>query len=159
MLIIAPLTVEIYKILEFDFRPTLIVEAITANFASISSLVGSIPNIVISEYSEATFIEFVLVMGPLSIILLITAIPVYYVFARETFVDPPKILVEEIFLLDPNILVEDRRTFYAVIIGLIILVLGFIFGNAIHLEAAEIALLIAAVFRSGFSAPVPELGK
>jgi Na+/H+ antiporter NhaD/arsenite permease-like protein len=144
MLIIAPLTVEIYKILEYDFRPTLIIEAITANFASISSLVGSIPNIVISEYSRATFIEFVIVMGPLSIILLITAIPVYYVFARDSFVDTPKILVDEIFLLDPNILVEDRRTFYAVLIGLLILVLGFIFGDAIHLKAAEIALLIAA---------------
>ncbi len=144
MLIIAPLTVEIYKILEFDFRPTLIIEAITANFASISSLVGSIPNIVLAEKSGASFLDFVLIMGPLSIILFITAIPVYYLFARSSFVDPPKILVEDIFLLDPSILVEDRRTFYVVIIGLIILVFGFIFGSVINLKAAEIALLIAA---------------
>jgi len=144
MLIIAPLTVEIYKILEFDFRPTLIIEAITANFASISSLVGSIPNIVLAEKSGASFLDFVIVMGPLSIILFVTALPVYYLFARNSFIDPPKILVEEIFLLDPNILVEDRRTFYVVIVGLIILVLGFIFGSVIHLKAAEIALLIAA---------------
>ncbi len=144
MLIIAPLTVEIYKILEFDFRPTLIIMAITANFASISSLVGSIPNIVLAEKSGANFLDFVLVMGPLSILLLITAIPVYYLFARSSFVEPSKILVEEIFLLDPNILVEDRRTFYVVIIGLITLVLGFIFGSIINLKAAEIALLIAA---------------
>ncbi len=144
MLIIAPLTVEIYKILEFDFRPTLIIEAITANFASISSLVGSIPNIVLAERSGASFLDFVLVMGPLSIILFVTALPVYYLFARNSFVDPSKILVDEIFLLDPSILVEDRRTFYVVIIGLVILVLGFIFGSIIHLKAAEIALLIAA---------------
>jgi Na+/H+ antiporter NhaD/arsenite permease-like protein len=144
MLIIAPLTVEIYKILEFDFRPTLVILAITANFASISSLVGSIPNIVLAEKSGASFLDFVIVMGPLSIILFITAIPIYYLFARSTFVDPPKILVEDIFLLDPSILVEDRRTFYVVIIGLIILVLGFIFGSIINLKAAEIALLIAA---------------
>ncbi|MFX0122982.1 MAG: SLC13 family permease [Candidatus Hodarchaeota archaeon] len=144
MLIIAPLTVEIYKILEFDFRPTLIVEAITANFASISSLVGSIPNIVLADKSGATFIDFVLVMGPLSLILLVTALPIYYLAARSTFVDPPASLVKEIFLLDPNILVEDKRTFYVSIIGLIVLVMGFIFGNAINLKAAEIALLIAA---------------
>ncbi len=144
MLIIAPLTVEIYKILEFDFRPILIVEAITANFASIPSLVGSIPNIVIAEKSEATFLEFVLVMGPLSIVLLLTALPVYYFFAKSTFTEPSKYLVKEIFLLDPSILVEDKRTFYVVIIGLITLVIGFIFGEVIHLSAAEIALFIAA---------------
>ena len=144
MLIIAPLTVEIYKILEFDFRPTLIVEAITANFASIPSLVGSIPNIVLAERSGASFLEFVVIMGPLSIILLITALPIYYYFAKSTFKEPSEYLVQEIFLLDPWILVEDKRTFYVVIIGLITLVAGFIFGDALHLAAAEIALFIAA---------------
>jgi len=145
MLIIAPLTVEIYKILEFDFRPTLIVEAITANFASIPSLVGSIPNIVLADKSGASFTDFLFVMGPLSLILLATALPIYYITARKTFIDPPASLVKEIFLLDPNILVEDKRTFYVVIVGLIILVIGFIFGDMVfHLKAAEIALLIAA---------------
>ena len=143
MLIIAPLTVEIYKILEFDFRPTLIVEAITANFASIPSLVGSIPNIVLADKSGASFIDFLFVMGPLSLMLLATALPIYYITARKTFIDPPTSLVKEIFLLDPNILVDDKRTFYVVIVGLIILVIGFIFGGMVDLKAAEIALLIA----------------
>ena len=144
MLIIAPLTVEIYRILEFDFRPMLIIEAITANFASIPSLVGSIPNIVLAEKSGATFIDYVLVMGPLSIVLFLTALPVFYWFARSSFKAPSEYLVKEIFLLDPSILVEDKRTLYVVIIGLITLVIGFIFGSVINLKAAEIALLIAA---------------
>ncbi|NHJ00866.1 MAG: hypothetical protein EAX86_01935 [Candidatus Heimdallarchaeota archaeon] len=145
MLIIAPLTVEIYKILEFDFRPTLIVEALTANFASIPSLVGSIPNIVLADKSGASFIDFVIVMGPLSVILLLTALPIYYITSKADFKEPSQFLVREIFLLDPNVLVENRRTFYVVIIGLIILVSGFIFGGAFHLKAAEIALLVAAL--------------
>ena len=144
MLIIAPLTVEIYKILEFDFRPILIVEAITANFASIPSLVGSIPNIVLADKSGASFIDFMLVMGPLSLLLLITALPFYYITSRSRFTQPAESLVKEIFLLDPNILVEDKRTFYVVIVGLIVLVTGFIFGSILHLKAAEIALLVAA---------------
>ena len=144
MLIIAPLTVEIYRIFEFDFRPMLIIEAITANFASIPSLVGSIPNIVLAEKSGASFIDFVLIMGPLSIVLFLTALPVFYLFARPSFKAPSEYLVKEIFLLDPSILVEDKRTLYVVIIGLITLVIGFIFGSVINLKAAEIALLIAA---------------
>ncbi|WP_455141611.1 SLC13 family permease [Candidatus Hodarchaeum mangrovi] len=144
MLIIAPLTVEIYKILEFDFRPILTIEAITANFASISSLVGSIPNIVLADKSGEGFVDFVIIMGPLSILLFIVAIPIYYFYARSKFVAPSEYLVKEIFLLDPNILVEDRRTFYVAIVGLILLVSGFIFGSTFNLRAAEIALLIAA---------------
>ncbi len=144
MLIIAPLTVEIYKILEFDFRPTLTVEAITANFASIPSLVGSIPNIVLADKSGASFTDFVVVMGPLSLLLLLTAIPFYYITSRKTFQKPSPTLVKDIFLLDPNILVEDKRTFYVVIIGLTLLVSGFIFGSILKLKAAEIALFIAA---------------
>jgi Na+/H+ antiporter NhaD/arsenite permease-like protein len=144
MLIIAPLTVEIYKILEFDFRPTLIVEAVTANFASISSLVGSIPNIVLADKSGASFTDFIIVMGPLSLILLITAIPFYYITSRKAFQKPSQSLVKDIFILDPNILVEDKRTLYVVIIGLTLLVTGFIFGTLLKLKAAEIALFIAA---------------
>lgn len=144
MLIIAPLTVEIYKILEFDFRPTLIVEAITANFASIPSLVGSIPNIVLADKSGASFTDFIIVMGPLSLLLLVSALPFFYLTSRKSFQKPSKTLVKDIFLLDPNILVEDKRTLYVVIIGLIVLVVGFIFGSILELKAAEIALFIAA---------------
>ncbi|MFW9854250.1 MAG: SLC13 family permease [Candidatus Thorarchaeota archaeon] len=144
MLIVAPLTVEIYRILDFDFRPMLTIEAITANFASISSLVGSIPNIVLADKSGATFLDFILVMGPLSLILLLTALPFYIFYARKKFQDPSPDLVSEIFLLDPGVLVENRRTFYSVIFGLIVLVSGFIFGSIFHLKAAEIALVVAA---------------
>jgi Na+/H+ antiporter NhaD/arsenite permease-like protein len=144
MLIIAPLTVEIYKILEFDFRPMLTVEAITANFASIPSLVGSIPNIVLADKSGANFTDFLVIMGPLSLILLVTALPIFYYTSKSKFIEPPPELVEEIFQLDPSVLVEDKRTLYVVIVGLFVLVSGFIFGSLIHLKAAEIALLVAA---------------
>ncbi|MHA1973851.1 MAG: SLC13 family permease [Candidatus Hodarchaeales archaeon] len=144
MLIIAPLTVEIYKILEYDFRAILTVEAITANFASIPSLVGSIPNIVLADKSGATFTEFLVIMGPLSLILFVVALPFFYIYTRGEFREPSEELVKEIFILDPTVLVEDKRTFYVSIIGLIFLVLGFVFGDILHIKAAEIALLIAS---------------
>ncbi|MFW9777732.1 MAG: SLC13 family permease [Candidatus Heimdallarchaeota archaeon] len=144
MLIVAPLTVEIYRILDFDFRPILTIEAITANFGSISSLVGSIPNIVLADKSGITFLDFIMVMGPLSLILLLTALPFYILYARNKFQDASPDLVSDVFRLDPGVLIESRRTFYSVIFGLMILVSGFIFGSIIHLKAAEIALVVAA---------------
>ena len=54
MLIMGPLTIEVCKALEIDFKPFLISEAITSNFASIPSIVGAVPNLVIAEYAMHT---------------------------------------------------------------------------------------------------------
>ncbi|MFW9844399.1 MAG: SLC13 family permease, partial [Candidatus Thorarchaeota archaeon] len=43
MLIMGPLTIEVCKALEIDFKPFLIGEAVTSNFASIPSIVGAVP--------------------------------------------------------------------------------------------------------------------
>ena len=56
MLILAPLTIEIMKVLNQDFRPYLITEAIVANFGSIPSLIGSVPNIVIGNEAQINFL-------------------------------------------------------------------------------------------------------
>ncbi|MBE0526393.1 MAG: hypothetical protein IH631_05585, partial [Candidatus Thorarchaeota archaeon] len=44
ILIMGPLTIEVCKALEIDFKPFLIGEAITCNYASIPSIVGAVPN-------------------------------------------------------------------------------------------------------------------
>jgi Na+/H+ antiporter NhaD/arsenite permease-like protein len=75
---------------------------------------------------------------------LVSALPFFYLTSRKEFQKPSQTLVNDINRLDPNILVEDKRTFYVVIIGLMVLVAGFIFGGFLELKAAEIALFIAA---------------
>ena len=82
MLILAPLTIEIMKVLDRDFRPYLIAEAIVANFASIPSLIGSVPNIVIGNEAQVNFLEFLIVLGPLTLIFLVTSIPVFMYFHK-----------------------------------------------------------------------------
>lgn len=144
MLIIAPLTIEIYNILEYDIKPVLIAEAVTTGFGSIPSLVGSVPNIVLGEKAGFTFVYFFLSLAPLAIIMLLISIPLLWLISKKQIKSEPSSLVEEIFLLDPYVLVENKRTFYASIIGLGLLVIGFV-TRPLDLKSAEIALFVAAL--------------
>ena len=47
MLVMGVFTVEVCRVIDLDFGPVLISEVIVANFASIPSFVGSVPNLVI----------------------------------------------------------------------------------------------------------------
>ncbi|MFX1264541.1 MAG: SLC13 family permease, partial [Promethearchaeota archaeon] len=75
MLIMAPLTIELCKALEIDFRPFLISEAITCNFASIPSVVGAVPNLIVSDEAGVDPGLLFEVLMPLSIILFVVSVP------------------------------------------------------------------------------------
>ncbi len=76
MLIMAPLTIELCKSLEVDFRPFLISEAVVCNFASIPSIVGAVPNLVIAEQTLLDQGLLFLTSMPLAIILFFVSLPI-----------------------------------------------------------------------------------
>ena len=144
MLIIAPITIEIMEIIEHDFRPYLIAEAIVANFGSIPSLIGSVPNIVIGAEADLTFLQFIVVLGPLSVILLLVTIPILLFFHRNALNEPINTTFKigqieysseymndtmKIMLLDPNIVIKDRSLFIKSIIAITVLIIGFTVGQ------------------------------
>ena len=142
MLILAPLTIEIMKVLDRDFRPYLIAEAIVANFASIPSLIGSVPNIVIGNEAKISFLEFLIVLGPLTLIFLITSIPVFLFFHNDILKQQQEVsdIDMRIFLLDATVVIKQEQTFRVAILGLVILVLGFTIGQAIGMGPVLIAM-------------------
>ena len=52
MLVMGVFTVEVCRVIDLDFGPVLISEVIVANFASIPSFVGSVPNLVIVAWGN-----------------------------------------------------------------------------------------------------------
>jgi Na+/H+ antiporter NhaD/arsenite permease-like protein len=74
MLIMGPLTIELCKALDIDFRPFLISEAVTCNFASIPSIVGAVPNLLIADKAEVDPGFLFVTLLPLSIILFAVSI-------------------------------------------------------------------------------------
>ncbi len=145
MLIMAPLTIEVCKALEIDFRPFLITEAIVCNFASIPSIVGAVPNLVIADKTGISPSLLFLTLMPLSVIFMLITIPLLLRVFKEQLVPGPDDLVNQMLLIDPEYMIRSRTDFYMSIVAIAILVLGFAAGTTIGIEPAMIAVIVAFV--------------
>ena len=144
MLIMAPLTIQICKALEIDFKPYLVSESIVCNFASIPSIVGAVPNLVIASETELNPGLLFLAFMPLSIILILVSLPILLKIYGKNFSVSDKYHVETLRQIDPRTMITSRRDFYASVIAFGILVIGFAIGPSFGLPPPMIALLVAA---------------
>ena len=150
ILIMGPLTIEVCRALDVDFKPFLITEAITANFASIPSIVGAVPNLVIAEQifeisGETAFgagLLFVTLM-PLSCILLVVTLVIALRVFSEQLQDSEEDLVEQVYVLKPQKMIRSRNDFYLSLIAVLILVLAFTWGQGVGIEPAMVSVIVA----------------
>jgi Na+/H+ antiporter NhaD/arsenite permease-like protein len=144
MLIMGPLSIEVCKALEIDFKPFLVSEAVVCNFASIPSIVGAVPNLVIADQTNLDAgVMFILLM-PLAIILFVVSLPLFLRYFDEALCEGQEHLISQMMRIDPLFMIRSRRDFYASIIAVLMLVLGFTFGQSSGIEPAMFALVIAA---------------
>jgi Na+/H+ antiporter NhaD/arsenite permease-like protein len=149
ILIMGPLTIEVCKALEVDFKPFLIAEAVTSNFASIPSIVGAVPNLVIAEEvfnSGVTGFDggllFILMM-PLAIILLFVTIFFLLRIFKNQLHDSSEETTDEVFIVAPQHMIRSRSDFYLSIVAIAILALAFTFGQGSGLEPPLVAIIVA----------------
>ena len=74
MLVMGAFTVEVCKTIDMDYRPVLISEVIIANFASIPSFVGSVPNLVIVVEGGINVGLMFIILMPLALLLFVITI-------------------------------------------------------------------------------------
>ncbi len=147
MLIMGPLTIELCKALDIDFRPFLISEAVTCNFASIPSIVGAVPNLLIADKAEVDPGFLLVTLLPLSIILFVVSIPFLLRVFDDVLQPSEEDLVSHMLLINPQSMIRSRSDFYLSIIAMLILVLGFTLGPGlvpIALQPALIAITVAS---------------
>jgi Na+/H+ antiporter NhaD/arsenite permease-like protein len=147
MLIMGPLTIELCKALDIDFKPFLISEAVTCNFASIPSIVGAVPNLLIADKARVDPGFLFATLLPLSVILFVVAV----LFLLRVFDDQlqpsEEELVSQMLLINPQYMIRSRSDFYLSIIAMLILVFGFTIGPGIipiPLQPALIAITVAS---------------
>ena len=143
MLIMAPLTIELCKALEIDFKPFLISEAIVCNFASIPSVVGAVPNLVIADETRLDAGFMFIVLMPLSIIIFLVILPLLLRVFNNKLVDSDAERAEDVFSVDPTLMIRSRNDFYMSVLAIIALVLGFTVGQGFGVEPAMVAILVA----------------
>ena len=146
MLIMGPLTIELCKALDIDFRPFLISEAVTCNFASIPSIVGAVPNLIIAEQAEVDPGFLAITLLPLSIILFVVSVPFLLRIFEDQLQPSEEDLVSQMLVIDPQYMIRSKSDFYLSISAMMILVFGFTLGNALDppFQPALIAITVAS---------------
>ncbi|MFW9918821.1 MAG: SLC13 family permease [Candidatus Thorarchaeota archaeon] len=146
MLIMSPLTIEVCRALDIDFKPFLVSEAITCNFSSIPSIVGAVPNLVIANIVDLEAGFLFIAFMPLSVILFLVSLVVFLKWYSKIFGETEEHRVDALCNVNPERMIKSRRDFYAAVAAMGILIVGFMLGPTFDLAPAMFALVIAAFF-------------
>ena len=149
-LIMAPLTIQVCRALDIDFKPYLISEALVCNIGSIPSIVGAVPNIVIAnivmDVNPTAFDAgslFVIFM-PLSFILLMVTWLILTRYYKDKWAKTEADRVDLLFDIDPTTMIKSRTDFYASALAFGVLIIGFALGPTFHISPVMVSLLVAA---------------
>jgi Na+/H+ antiporter NhaD/arsenite permease-like protein len=152
VLLMAPVTLSITKRLELNPVSFLIVQAVASNIGGTATLVGDPPNIMIASKAELSYLDFLVMLGPVvAAIMIVFLAALWMVFGRRMSV--PAHLREAVLAMNPGDAIRDRPSLYRGLWLLGLVNVGFCLHSLIHLEPATIALLGATLFMLMGQAP------
>ncbi len=144
VVLVGPITLFLAARLGMNPFPFLVSEILASNIGGAATLIGDPPNILIGSAAGLDFGEFLVVMAPLSVILLI----VYLVAARWLFrglLDADPDLRASFLELDERAMITQPGLLRRSLVVLGLTLVGFLLHGALHLEPATIALAGAVV--------------
>ncbi|UCE61077.1 MAG: hypothetical protein JSU63_04870 [Phycisphaerales bacterium] len=154
MIIIGSLTVVACRKLDLNPMPFLVTEGIMTNVGGLLTLISSIPNIIVGKAADISYLTFLVVTGPYTII----AIVVSMLIARWLFGSAVQPLTEQaakahnlaaVTAFDEWETVKDRKFFRTSIVGIILVILAFALKPQIPILrdfGIEVVAMLAAVF-------------
>ena len=145
VLLMAPVTLTITKRLELNPVSFLIVEAVASNIGGTATLVGDPPNIMIASKAELGYLDFLLVLAPIVVIIMVVFLGSLWIFFGRTMRVPFHVQ-KAVLELRAGDAVQDRALMHRCLWLLGLVNLAFCFHGPLRLEPATIALLGASAF-------------
>jgi Na+/H+ antiporter NhaD/arsenite permease-like protein len=145
VLLMAPVTLSVTKRLELNPIAFLVTEALASNIGGTATLVGDPPNIMIASKAQLGYLDFLVVMGPIVMVIMALFVAVVWVTIGRTMMVAPH-LQTAVLALSSREAVSDRPFLHRSFWLLGIVNVGFCMHSLIHLEPATIALLGASMF-------------
>jgi Na+/H+ antiporter NhaD/arsenite permease-like protein len=145
VLLMAPVTLAITKRLELNPVIFLVTEALASNIGGTATLVGDPPNIMIASKAELSYLDFLVVLGPIAVAILVVFVAVLWIIYGRAMTVAPH-LRTAVLALSSREAVLDRPFLHRCLWLLGIINVGFCVHSFIHLEPATIALLGASLF-------------
>ena len=144
VLLIGPMTFSICKALELNPVPYLMTQIISSNVGGTATLIGDPPNIMLGSAADITFIQFILIDGPIVVVVMIATILAFkFVYKKGLIVVPEK--MELIMQMDEKEEIRDHALFIKSIVMIIVVALAFILHDTLGLKTSIIALSCAAL--------------
>ncbi|HEY7129680.1 MAG TPA: ArsB/NhaD family transporter [Nitrospira sp.] len=145
VLLMAPVTLSLANRLQVNPVPFLIVEAIASNIGGTATLVGDPPNIMIASKAELGYLQFLIVLGPVVVIIMGVFLACLRLFYRRSMQVAPH-LKEALLGLQARDAIRDPRLLRRCVWLLGIVNAAFALHSMLHVEPATIALLGASMF-------------
>lgn len=132
MIIVGSLTVVACRKLELDATPFLITEGLMTNVGGLLTLISSIPNIIVGKVADISYLTFLIVAGPYTVLAVILSMFIArWMFKSKVapLKDPEDIRRNQALVnaFDEWDAVTDRRFFYTSIVGVILVIFAFAF--------------------------------
>ncbi|MEV7987588.1 ArsB/NhaD family transporter [Micromonospora sp. NPDC085948] len=140
VLLVAPVTLLVCERLDVPPIPFLIAEVMASNIGGAATLVGDPPNIIIASRSGLTFTDFLNVMAPLVLIVIVVFIGLCRIMFRKSFRYDAERAARVMALREADA-IRDRRL---VVISLVVLgavLVAFSLHTVLHLEPSVVAIL------------------
>jgi Na+/H+ antiporter NhaD/arsenite permease-like protein len=137
VIVFAPLTILICRILQLNPLPFLISEAMMSNVGGVATLVGDPPNIMIGSAGNIDFTSFLVHMGPpISAIWICTVGLLLFLFRKELSRQPLSTLE-----LDHSKAIKDPSRLRRTLFALSVVVVLFFVHHTLHLYPAYVAFV------------------
>ncbi len=137
IIIFAPLTVLITRILNLNPMPYLLAEAMLSNIGGAATLVGDPPNLMIGSAGGIDFTPFLIHMAPPMLLLWLTTIGlILFMFRKELAVKTDRSID-----LDESKAIKDPSALFRALLSLGLIVLLFFIHHKLHLYPAFVTFI------------------
>ncbi|MFW9903770.1 MAG: SLC13 family permease [Candidatus Thorarchaeota archaeon] len=154
MLLISAMILTVCTGLDYDPTPFLMTAVLATALAGMTTLVSSLPSIMVGTAAGIGFLEFLIISLPF--VLVCIPICIFYI---KWFYPPEKVTSDtttqtiDLNLLNPWDVIEDRRAFNFAAVSLIITVIGFTITKFLGIPIGVMAILcgILSIVLTGIS--------
>ena len=144
VILVVPVTFLVAKNLDINPIPYLITEILASNIGGTATLIGDPPNIIIGSKAGFTFMTFLLELTDIVLLILIVTLFILWLCFRKDLV-ATKEKMEAVAHLDNSNTITDKALAIRSSVVLVLVILGFILHDFIHIESHVIALLGASI--------------
>jgi Na+/H+ antiporter NhaD/arsenite permease-like protein len=139
VMLVAPVTIAVCRMLGFQPAPYLIAEVLAANIGGAATLVGDPPNIIIGSRANLSYNDFLVHMLPITVIVFVAFVLLARVLFRSAFASGPGIALPPD--LDARSKITDMGLLWRSLVILALVTIAFTLHAVIHVEPAIVALL------------------